>query len=71
MTDHRQKIPLTVELWRVPPGPGFVEGDSERIPILVSYDWETVYVERPDEENTYLAIDLLPLLRAIGQSGLS
>lgn len=62
-----QKIPLTAELWRAL---GPYDGDCEYVPILVSYDEEVVYVERPDEENEYVAIELLPLLRAIGKSGL-
>lgn len=64
-----QKIPVTAELWRTY-GRSY-DGDSQAVPILVSYDDETVYVERPDEESKYLAIDLLPLLRAIGESGLN
>jgi hypothetical protein len=46
-----------------------VEGDREYVPILASYDSETLYVEWPDDESAYLAIDLLQPLRAIFRGG--
>jgi hypothetical protein len=64
-----QKIPISAELYRTF-GRAF-DAESEQIPLLVSYDDETVFIERPDEESKYLAIDLRSLLRAIGESGLS